>query len=566
MRERILRYIRISDAYDDANERQQAQRLLTINAMWLGTILAVLPLLLWWLLDSFSTDNIDAATLFVPVTLALALLTHRLIQRGWQEQARILFVTNIMAVSLLTIFPDYRMDTPFIIVLLTPLTAAGVLLRRSGLLVVALTLAVAVVVGGVFQVLVDMEPTPAGITALEGVRTTIIILLAVGFINSAILWVFKSGIQYSLQQQRMLSELLGKTAQTSQTLTAIHGSDEALTFAVEQLRDTFGLYHAQVYLADPDSGLAVLKASTGFIGRRLLEEDSLLLPDEYNLVNDALRQIDPILIDENMSETQRTSFLPATRSELLLPLRVGDRLPFGVLDLHSATPDTFTPVVLDALRAIANHMAMVLHSGQQVDELNYGRQEHDRLTAQIEATRRDLARLNRQLVGATWGVYLEERMGMTTGFDWHQGRITSPESVSTVLNETVTDGQARLEQRGDRQVLCVPIHLRGQLLGAIEFSKTGDRRWVPYALELAQAVADRLALSLENVRLFEQAQMTAQREQLVSQVTSHLQTSNDLHSLLATAASQFQKALGATQTQIRLGSVHLDNTADEAEE
>ncbi|RPI97988.1 MAG: GAF domain-containing protein [Chloroflexi bacterium] len=125
--------------------------------------------------------------------------------------------------------------------------------------------------------------------------------------------------------------------------------------------------------------------------------------------------------------------------------------------------------------------------------------------------------------------------------------------------ETMEDGQSRLEQHGETSVLCVPIQLRGQTLGAVEFRRPGATGWSSAALELAQVVAERLALSLENARLFEQAQTTAQREQLVSQITSQLQTATDLQSLLTLAAARFQDALGATQTNVRLGGPPADD-------
>jgi hypothetical protein len=59
--------------------------------------------------------------------------------------------------------------------------------------------------------------------------------------------------------------------------------------------------------------------------------------------------------------------------------------------------------------------------------------------------------------------------------------------------------------------------------------------------------------------LFEQAQNTAQREQVVSRITSQLQTTSDLQSLLTLAAEQFQEALGATQTRVRLGLPTIDS-------
>lgn len=132
------------------------------------------------------------------------------------------------------------------------------------------------------------------------------------------------------------------------------------------------------------------------------------------------------------------------------------------------------------------------------------------------------------------------------------------------MDNTLQDGQPRLEMRDGEHVLCVPIRLRGQTLGAVEFRRSSEVGWSPSAMELAQAVADRMALSLENARLFEQAQTTARREQLVSQVTAQLQSTNNLQDLLTLAAAQFQEALGAHRTQVRLGLPALDLSTDQA--
>jgi GAF domain-containing protein len=134
---------------------------------------------------------------------------------------------------------------------------------------------------------------------------------------------------------------------------------------------------------------------------------------------------------------------------------------------------------------------------------------------------------------------------------------------SSLLSMTLEDGQPRLEQRDGQDILCVPIRLRGQLLGAVEFQRPSEVGWSPSALELAQAVSERLALSLENARLFEQAQMTAHREQLVSQITAQMQTATDLQSLLTVAAAQFQNALGATVASIRLEPSMLEEKQEQ---
>lgn len=543
--------------YPDLSEQQQAQRLLLVNLSWVVIIVLAAPLMLWWLSGAPDTNR---GLLFMPLTVIVTLVIHGAIQRGQLRIARPLFVANVLLAALLATFPDYRLDSPLIVVLSLPVTAAGVLLRRPGLFRIALLVLAAAAMGGLIQITADMGPTRLGDTT-ESVGTSIILILAMTSLNTIMLWTFVSSAEESLEHQHNLATLIAQTAQISGTLGELSALDETLDQTVEQLRDAFGLYHAQVFLSDPVSGLPVLQASTGYIGRRLVEAESALKLGESSPISDALRRKDPILILDSDPEDRRVAFLPATQSQLLLPLRVGNLLPFGVLDLHSTDRHTFSPEALNVLAALSYHMAAALYAIRQTDSLRTSFQERDRFAEQIDAVQREVARLNRQLVGTTWGVYLSRRQATTPGLDWVTGGVLPPETESDVIRQTIEDGQPRLEQRDEAHILCVPIRLRGQTLGAVEFRRAGSTQWTSDALELAQVVAERLALSLENVRLFEQAQTTAQREQLVSQITSQLQTSTDLQSLLTLAATQFQDALGASQTRVRLGLAAEDNQA-----
>ena len=104
------------------------------------------------------------------------------------------------------------------------------------------------------------------------------------------------------------------------------------------------------------------------------------------------------------------------------------------------------------------------------------------------------------------------------------------------------------------QILSVPIVLRGQMLGAMEFRAPGGQVWNNRSLELARIIAQRLALALDNIRLYEQAQTIASREQTANQVAARLQSKTDIDALITTAVESFQQALGATRTSIRLGA------------
>lgn len=538
----------IREHYTDPIRQQQAQRLRLINLAWIAVIVLVSPLLIWWVI---SGGTIDMATIYAPISIAIALLIEQHLRNARLGHARRLFVLNMFIVALLSNFPEYRIDTPFIIVALLPVTAAGVLLSRRGLINVAVLLVAVIAVGGMIQISSDMEATALG-PIEDSVGITILVVAIVTILNTLTLSAFTSTSEYVVSQREHMTKLLSVVTELSDTLIEVPTTDDKLNRAVEHVRNALELYHVQIFLADASSGIAVLHAGTGFIGRELLEEDNLSQPNERSPINDILRQKFWRLITENDPPEQRVGFLPATRSELLLPLRVGDLMPLGVLDLHGTQPDTFSEELIDILIALSNHLAAALYSRQQAGALKNVLAENTRLVDQLDANQRELSQLNRQLISTSWGSYLNERQDTALSYTWSDN-VVRPRRIDTAsLNQTLADGQPHLEKSAATDILSVPIRLRGQVLGALEFRRSSEERWTPAALEMAQAVADRLALSLENARLFEQAQSTAHREQLVGQVMSQLQSTTNLQSLLTEAARQFQQALGATHTQVRL--------------
>ena len=409
--------------YSDPSEQQQANRLLLINLIWITATILAAPLMLWWLAG---LPDINTGLLLVPLTVFSAFVIHGFIQRGHLRWARRLFVANLMLVALLSTFPEYRLDSPFIILFTLPLTTGGVLLRRSRLLVIALALVVAVSIGGLAQIETGMEPTTLG-SATQSIGASIALVFVVIGLNTAILWVFINSTEESIEERHRLARSLADMLQVSHTLSDLSAVGDELNRVVEQLRDGWRLYHVQIFLADPNSGAPILQASTGFIGRRLLDEDSLLRPEESSPISNTLRRRDPLLIRETDPAPQRAGFLPATRSEFLLPLRVGNLMPFGVLDLHSADPDAFLPEERHMLITISHHLAAAIHNIRQANDLRTEFAERDRLIAQYEAGQREIARLNRQLVGSTWGEYLQERQGIAPQLGWRDGAIVPAE-------------------------------------------------------------------------------------------------------------------------------------------
>jgi GAF domain-containing protein len=70
---------------------------------------------------------------------------------------------------------------------------------------------------------------------------------------------------------------------------------------------------------------------------------------------------------------------------------------------------------------------------------------------------------------------------------------------------------------------------------------------------MLQSVAQRLALSIDNARLFEQTQDLAQQELQVNAISAKLQGVTNMNELVKIAISELGRALGAKEASIRLG-------------
>ena len=106
---------------------------------------------------------------------------------------------------------------------------------------------------------------------------------------------------------------------------------------------------------------------------------------------------------------------------------------------------------------------------------------------------------------------------------------------------------------GETQVIAVPVRVRGQVIGAMEFELTDTGNLSPEDLNLMEEVGEQLGLAAESNRLFETSQRVAQREALVNEISTRLQASNNVEMTLNEAARSLRSTLKANRVTIRLG-------------
>jgi GAF domain-containing protein len=114
---------------------------------------------------------------------------------------------------------------------------------------------------------------------------------------------------------------------------------------------------------------------------------------------------------------------------------------------------------------------------------------------------------------------------------------------------------------GELRILAVPINVRGLPIGVVEV-RLPHHESQSEARHILQAVTERMAFSLENARLFEQARLAVEREQQINQITARLQGLTSIEDVMTTAIGALGELLDAEEGAIRLASVKADGPAD----
>jgi GAF domain-containing protein len=371
-------------------------------------------------------------------------------------------------------------------------------------------------------------------------------------ITAIMLWLFAGSLQRTLHQSTRVIAQTRATSTIGQTLSRILNLDELLTEAVDLIRDRFALYHVQIFLADATHSYANLAAGSGAIGEALLAQ-GFRVPIGSRVVPGQAIETNELCYVEDISQTGyfHPPLLSTTRSELALPLTIGDEV-IGALDVHSTRPRAFSLDDFETLRILANQLGQLIHNARLFEAQQENLLQNRRLFLESETNLREIERLNRQLTGDSWHDYITERDPALfnirmTGHDMQPGGA----EWTPAMRQAAERRRIVSQTDGEEQILAVPINIRGEAIGAIEVRLSGQQNQSEVR-NVVQTVAERMAINLENIRLFEQARVTVEREQQINQISARLQGLTSMEDVLATALDALGQALDAERGTIRL--------------
>ena len=300
--------------------------------------------------------------------------------------------------------------------------------------------------------------------------------------------------------------------EVGQVATSTLDPDELISRVVNLITEEFGYYYSAIYLIDQTNKWAELKDATGEAGRVLKESRHRFELDRSNIVGQTIRTRQAqIALDVGKKAVRFNSpLLPYTRSEISLPLYVGDRI-LGALDVHSSQEAAFSEQDIETLQNMANQVAISMDNARLFQETSQNLQEMRNIQKQ----------------------YLREA--------WIDTSLPGGKMSLAIGDDSAGDGKNFVE---------VPIALRDQIIG--QLSLEGDKALSSDEQNWIQAIATQTALALENARLLDESQSTAMREKFVTEITNKIWSSTTIDGVLQTAVRELGQILDATEATIEI--------------
>lgn len=179
-------------------------------------------------------------------------------------------------------------------------------------------------------------------------------------------------IEASINLEKALrrANLLAAAAEVSQNITHILDIDELLPKTVDTICDAYGFYYAGVFLIDAAGEFAVLRAGRGAPGRIMIENHHKLAVGGNSMIGacTALNQARISLDVDTEKVWYPNPVLPDTRSEMALPLAIGDRV-IGAVTVQSTAGAAFSDEDVSSLQAMANQLAIAIDNAYKRREL-----------------------------------------------------------------------------------------------------------------------------------------------------------------------------------------------------
>jgi GAF domain-containing protein len=350
-------------------------------------------------------------------------------------------------------------------------------------------------------------------------------------------------LEVARQQSEKRANELQSVGEISKIITSEQELKTLLPLITRLVSESFGFYHAGIFLINETKQFAVLQAANSEGGKIMLARGHKLEVGATGIVGYVAKFGTPrIALDVGLDAVYfNNPDLPNTRSEMALPLKVRDRT-IGVLDVQSEMSGAFNENNVKTLSILADQISIAI--------------ENARLFTQTQQALMEAQALYRQNLQESWLTFSRDETSIGYQQSLTGGKKLTEPMDTNEIREVMNRGSALVYQAGEARqkdpLIVVPIKLRGQVIGALNIkAPTQDRMWTIDEINLAEAISERLSLALENARLIQESQRQLVKEQTISDVTGKIGTSINLKNVLQTAVEELGRAMPGSEVVIK---------------
>lgn len=356
-----------------------------------------------------------------------------------------------------------------------------------------------------------------------------------------------------LEQAERRADRLKAVAIFGEAITRLTELDEILYTAVDLIRDRFGFYHASIFLLDEARQWAVVRASTGEVGKIMVQRPHKLGVGSNSIVGYVTHHAQPrIALDVGQDAVWFDNpLLPETRSEMALPLLSRGQV-IGALDVQSTVPAAFAAEDIEIVQIMADQLSAALENArlyqksresqgfmkaiidQIPDPIFIKDRAHRWVVVNTAFAQGLLGRPEEQVLYRSDPDFLpeEESRGFWAEDDKMFNSGQTQETEGTITTHT-----------GEERILFtrkVPLTLT-----------QGETR-PEFLVGIINDITNQKQQMAERERLIEETRRTLERTRTLHRISDTLATSSDPRLTYETVLGEYLKLLGLTQGSLML--------------